>query len=74
MLIEDGENGFVLDELDVETWCSRIRFLLKDTDRLREIGSRAHEKVVGEYIWDVLADRLLEAYERKAVYKADGRF
>lgn len=65
MLIQDGDNGFVLDELDAEIWRARIHALLEDSGKLEEMGRRAHEKVVGEYVWDVLGDKLLEAYERK---------
>lgn len=64
-LIKDGKNGFILDGLNVEMWCARIYSLLEDSDRLREVGRNAHEKVVNEYIWDVLVDMMLEAYKKK---------
>lgn len=65
MLIHDGDNGFVVDKLDTEIWYSRIHFMLEDSNRLKEIGRRAHEKIVNEYMWDVLVDKLQEAYEKK---------
>lgn len=65
MLIRDEENGFILDDLDAEMWCSRIHSLLEDSDRLKEVGRKAHEKIANEYVWDVLADKLLRAYGKK---------
>ena len=64
-LIQDGKNGFVLNEMDVNLWADKICAVLKDPQLIAEVSRQASESVARHYTWDALAPRFLELYNRR---------
>lgn len=61
-LIEDGVNGKIVDELDVEKWVKAITSENYDEDRL----SKYNAKMIKEKCsWGSIADRMLEAFREE---------
>lgn len=64
-LIRDGQNGFILNELDVNQWVDKICAILKDPQLMAGVASQASESVARHYTWDALAPRFLELYNKR---------
>lgn len=62
MLINDGYNGFILDESDAKVWAQTIKVINSDPNVKKEIGERAHQMIEQRYTWDSLADKFITAY------------
>lgn len=63
-LIEDGENGFVLDGFNLDEWCEKIESLMTDETRRKKMSHEAIRKVSDHYLWEKLVDQFIEAYEQ----------
>ena len=61
--IEEGKSGLLSRADDVEDLCAKLRFILKDPKRAREMGAAGREKVRAEYSEEALADRAVEVLE-----------
>jgi glycosyltransferase involved in cell wall biosynthesis len=59
-LIEDGSDGFLVEERNVDQLAARMAELLRDPERRRAMGERGYAKVRSEYQPKVTAARLLE--------------
>jgi len=44
-LVEEGKNGFIIDPYDSAKFKERIEFLLSNTNIIRKMGTRSHERV-----------------------------
>lgn len=62
--IDDGASGLLARPDDVEDLSAKLRFLLKDPQRAREMGAAAREKVGREYGIEALVQRGAEALEQ----------
>ncbi len=51
-----GETGYVVDSVD--DIVEGIELLLADTDRAREMGAKGRSRVVDEYVWKRVVERL----------------
>ncbi|MBR6186204.1 MAG: glycosyltransferase family 4 protein [Clostridia bacterium] len=69
-LIQDGQNGFILNEMDENQWAEKICSILQDPLLTARVASRASESVAQHYTWDALAPRFVELYNRR-LRKAD---
>lgn len=63
-LIEDGENGFVLDGFNLDEWCEKIESLMMDETRRKKMSHEAIREVRDHYLWEKLVDQFIEAYEQ----------
>ena len=54
-IIVDGIDGFMMPDLDLETWVVRIRNALNKRNHLDEMSKRAAEKVSRHLCWDAIA-------------------
>lgn len=61
-LVDDGENGFIVDPYDSKTLKEKIEFLLSNSDAIREMGRSSQEKVKKFGIEDV-SKGFIEAIE-----------
>jgi glycosyltransferase involved in cell wall biosynthesis len=68
-VIKDGVNGFIVPIKDVDTLTEKLRYLIENPDKAREIGKKGRE-VIGDE-WEIpkmqekvrkLYDRLVEGY------------
>lgn len=73
MLVQNGENGFVLDNLDDKAWADCIGDLYSNTVTMKSVGEHATATVSERYIWDSLTEQFVEQYEAKKEEKPRGR-
>ncbi len=61
-LIEDGKDGFVVEDGKTETIADRIRILADDEKLKNKMGKRA-EKLVKDFTWENTCEKTLSTYE-----------
>ncbi|MDD2898190.1 MAG: glycosyltransferase family 4 protein [Desulfuromonadaceae bacterium] len=54
-IIENGSNGVLLGNLDLEEWSKAVLDLLKHKDRLKLMSEAAGNKINNYLLWDVIA-------------------
>ena len=64
-MIENGIDGFILEEMEATKWAACMKEIYKDKGRMQEIQSNASLKIKNNFTWDILADRFIEQYEAK---------
>ena len=64
-LIQDGKNGFILDQMNSDLWAKKISSILADPLLLSETARQASDTIVRGYTWDTLAPRFLELYQKR---------
>lgn len=69
-LIDNGYNGFVMDNFDSEEWAKCIDSALANDELVSKMKSNAKRTIEENYTWDMLADRFIGAYEN-AIELAD---
>ena len=62
-LVKDGENGFVVNREDVGLIKSKIKFLLDEPDKRREMGKRSHRALV-DGTWERVTKTYNTIYDR----------
>jgi colanic acid/amylovoran biosynthesis glycosyltransferase len=62
-LVEDGAQGYLVPERDVEQLASRIIELLQDREKRMSLGRKGREKVTSLFNIDGLNDRLIDIFE-----------
>lgn len=63
-LIENYENGIVIDDFNLETWTENIIRLLIDESLKNKIGNNAHKTIKEKFTWDALSDRYIKVYNK----------
>lgn len=62
--IVPGQNGTLLDPLDVEAFAATILELLDNEEQREALGKQAREFVRSRYSWDIVARRYLQVFIR----------
>lgn len=65
MMIEDGKNGYVINEFDAKKWADLIYVTVNDKQKCMNIRACAHKTIVNNFTWDCLADRFIEVYQSR---------
>jgi hypothetical protein len=63
-VIEDGENGILVEPQDLESLIRAIEFLINNPQEAQVMGKRASEKVLKELTWEKNALKTKEVYEK----------
>jgi glycosyltransferase involved in cell wall biosynthesis len=63
-VVNDGEDGLLIEPGDVGDLADKMRTLLDDAQRRREMGERGRNKVEARYDWPQIIPRLAQVYER----------
>lgn len=63
VLIEDGVNGYVIEEFHVQKWVEKVKNVFKDPERYKQMKRNAHKTIASRFLWDELADRFMEGYQ-----------
>ena len=63
VLIQEGKNGYILKEFQVELWKERIVGIMKDHERYEQMKENAHQRVISEFLWDRLANQFIKGYK-----------
>jgi glycosyltransferase involved in cell wall biosynthesis len=61
-VVDEHENGLLFDYLDPRDLARAILALLDDPERQRTLGRAGREKVLNNYTWDIITDRLRDVY------------
>lgn len=62
-LINNGYNGYILEQFDEKKWVECILSVMKDKEERKSLSMHAKETIWLHYTWDALADKFLDAYE-----------
>ena len=65
MMIENGVNGYVINEFNAKKWADLISVTVNDKQKCKDIGACAHKTIVNNFTWDCLADRFIEVYQSR---------
>lgn len=63
-LIKDGENGLKYKDGDLNELYKKVKFLLDNSEKRREIGKNAYKTLTDEWNAEVAAERLLTLIEK----------
>lgn len=62
--IKDGQNGFLVEPMNVDIYVQKINALLADDNYRKEFGEKARRFVIENYSWDKIAQKYLEEIEK----------
>ncbi len=62
-VIDDGVNGFLVDNTDYEGIAEKIRWLREHPEEARAMGQRARNRILETHSVDVSADAFVDAYQ-----------
>ncbi len=62
-IIEDGENGFLVDYGDTDDFQKKLLYLIKNPDTRKRFGKNIYEKYKSELNWDTIAQKTVECYK-----------
>ena len=71
-LIENGHDGYVLDNYELNNWAKIIVQLHDDRDKLMRLKSSAHAKIDDHFTWDALAKEFIDKYQEAIVEGNNG--
>lgn len=64
-IIDDNENGMLLDSFDVDLWSSKIQNVMSLSECLKKMKNAAKKKILEELLWESAAEKFIELYEDK---------
>lgn len=62
-IINNGENGYIIKELDLNEWSTKILDILKNNNQ--KMSKQAKDTINNKYLWEKLVDKFLELYKKK---------
>lgn len=62
-LIQNGYNGYVMEEFDSDKWVKCIWDSMQDENLLKNMRLNAKKSIDESYTWDKIADEFIEVYE-----------
>lgn len=65
MLIKDKENGFIINDFNMDDWIDRTTELLENKELKIKIINNAKEKIEKEFTWEILTDKFLDVYKKR---------
>ena len=63
MLIENGENGLIIDEMTPERWANAIADLINNPERAKSIKATARKTIQENFTWDKIVHKFINEYE-----------
>jgi glycosyltransferase involved in cell wall biosynthesis len=63
-VIEDGYNGFLVEQKNTEQMAEKINELVEDKELRREIGKNGRQKVTKEFNWDKVTSEIIKVYNK----------
>ncbi len=58
-LIEDGNNGYIVEEFDKQKWVTKIITLLENELLHKKFSQRSKSKIINSFNWDVISSKLI---------------
>lgn len=62
-LIEDGYNGYIISNENVDNWSGKIEELLENESLMEDIGKNAHNTIIEKFTWDKIVLKMEEAFK-----------
>ena len=62
LVMEDGKQGFLVEEQNPEAFARALLMLLKDPELRRRMGDAGREAVNGSFTWDLVAGQVEQLY------------
>ncbi|MCB1712944.1 MAG: glycosyltransferase, partial [Candidatus Riesia sp.] len=62
--IEDGVDGFLIDEDKPHLWYDKMRWFVKNPSAVKDMGERLYEKVVSKYEMGVVTEKRVDCYKK----------
>jgi glycosyltransferase involved in cell wall biosynthesis len=62
-IIDDGENGYLVNFDDIETFSEKIKSLLANPEKKEKMGRKGREKLEERYTWDKNLKKIDRIYE-----------
>ena len=59
-LIQNGVNGLIVEQFDVMTWKEAIESVINNGEFAEKLGRTATETIKQEFMWDSIANKMLE--------------
>jgi glycosyltransferase involved in cell wall biosynthesis len=59
-IIDDGHTGFLIERYDAKLLAQKLILLLKDTNLAKTMGERGYQKVITNFGWDIVAEKILQ--------------
>lgn len=63
MLIENGQNGVVLKEKNIELWTKTILDLYNSPEKFNELKEKSSDIIKNKFTWDELANEFIKTYK-----------
>jgi len=63
VLINNRENGFIMERLDPSEWANMIADCINHPDMAKRVACRASETISSNFTWDRLSDKFIAAYQ-----------
>ena len=70
--VVDGMTGFIVPPADPSTLSSRLELLALDPSLVQRLGDEAHRHVLRSFVWDLVVERCLSAYDSVAKTRPPG--
>ena len=65
MLIDNNENGIIIEDFNLEQWTDAIVKVLNDKELSEKICLKSKEKIENEFTWGALVDKFINVYQKK---------
>ena len=62
-VIDEGEDGLLIEHRNVRDLTAAIRTLLTQPELQRKLGRAGYQKVADQYTWDIVADKFRSVYQ-----------
>jgi phosphatidylinositol alpha-1,6-mannosyltransferase len=62
--IIDGQNGFLVESGNAESWAKKINELLSDDSFRQEFGEKARQYVIDNFRWEIIAKKYLDEIKK----------
>lgn len=64
-LVVEDETGYIVDSDDLDEWAYNVSRILDDKDLQRSMSRQAHQRIIDNFMWSNVADRMLTHMEAK---------
>lgn len=71
MLLENSENSFIINDFVIDKWVEAAEKLYLDKELYKKMKKNLNRDKVKKLSWDVIAERMLEAYEQYGLLVSD---
>lgn len=64
MMIDNGENGIIVDSYSIDAWVKVMNTLYKNENLRNSMGKKAAKTIREKYMWSNIAEQMVEEFEK----------